>query len=506
MFDPPFPPDRTPPHRLRCDVAVLGAGFGGSLIACCLRACGRSVALIDSGRLPRFALGETLTPYAAALLTALAERYRLNWLPPLLDPADGDRGGPGVRSGRHRGTVWAPVGPVGGNGGGEEAGAPLIVPAVGLGGALWHRGDVDAFAAARAVAADAVFFDRTALHSAERRSGGGYLLTGTRDERGVAPAGFVHKPDSPVRIEADFLIDAGPPGGTGRTDGDAGLAGLLGLPDGLSTLASRTRLTFAHLSALDPPNLPIADQNDPADEAIVHHVFADGWYRELRFADGTASVARSGLFEEPVPGVAGANGDGSNGAWADPFRLVGWGGLAERHGRSVHAAPETGPCSPGRFQRRVGRVAGADYALLPAAAAAIDPLHDTDLTHTAAAVLRLGDLLDSHWGRPSQAAALERYAATLDRELTRIDGLAAPAYAALGDWETFRLAVQLHDAAAADLSADEEGGEFLLAENADFTAAASDFAAGVGRRSAAELAAALRARLPHAADRFGVSA
>ncbi|MFH5802673.1 hypothetical protein [Alienimonas sp. DA493] len=506
MFDPPFPPDRTPPHRLRCDVAVLGAGFGGSLIACCLRACGRSVALIDPGRLPRFSLGETLTPHAAALLTTLAERFRLNWLPPLLDPAEGDRGGPGVRSGRCRGAVWAPVGKAG-----EPPGDPLTVPAAGPRGALWHRGDVDAFAAARAVAADVVFFDRTRLRQAARRSGGGYLLSGTRDERAVPPAGAGGNPASPVEVEADFLIDAGPPGGMPRAEGDAGLAGLLGLPDEVASLASNTRLTFAHLSELDPPNLPIVGQSDPADGAVVHHVFADGWYRELRFADGTASVARSGLCESAPATGAGSNGGGGNGADGDPFRLNGWGRLRERHGRSRHAAPGTGPISTGRFQRRTGRVAGADYALLPAAAAAIDPLHDPDLAHTAAAVLRLGSLLESHWGRPSLTAELDRYAATLDRELTRIDGLAAPAYAALGDWETFRLAVQLHDAAAAGAEAaglvpEEDGGEFLMAEDLDFTAAASDFAAGVGRLSAAELAAGLRARLPHAGDRFVTSA
>ncbi|NNJ26488.1 NAD(P)/FAD-dependent oxidoreductase [Alienimonas chondri] len=492
MFAPPFPPDRTPPHHVQCDVAVLGAGFGGSLTACCLRAGGLSVALIDSGRLPRFALGETLTPPAAALLQTLAERFRLAWLPPLLDPVEHERAGPGVRSGRSRGTAWVPVSATG------EAAEPLMVEFAGPLGAHWHRGDLDAFTAARAVAADAVFFDRTVLRSAERNAGGGYVLTGARDERTV-PGDTEANPAAPVRIEARFLIDAGPPLGTSRSADDPGLAALLGLPDETASLATRTQLTYAHASGLEPLEYPIVEDgaDGAADGATVHHVFTDGWYRELRFADGTASVARSAPVQD-------GQGDDDR-RDGDPFRLSGrGGGVAERHGRSTHAAPGSAPVSLGPFQRRSGRVAGSDYALLPAAAAAIDPLHDPDLAHTAAAVLRLCTLLSEEWTRPTLATAVARYGAALDRELNRIDGLTAPAYAALGDWDTFQLAVRLFEAASAGAEnlAGEDGGDFLLAGDADFSAAALAFSEGVGRLGANELADALRLSVPHDGGRF----
>src|SRR5262249_4980826 len=63
--------------RLEVDVAVVGSGFSGSLTALCLRRVGRSVVLIERGRHPRFAIGESSTPLANLLIEELADRYRL---------------------------------------------------------------------------------------------------------------------------------------------------------------------------------------------------------------------------------------------------------------------------------------------------------------------------------------------------------------------------------------------------------------------------------------------
>src|SRR6185503_13118996 len=65
------------------DVAVIGSGFGGSLMAMIARQLGRSVILIERGRHPRFAIGESSTPLANLLLEELAREYRLDALLPL---------------------------------------------------------------------------------------------------------------------------------------------------------------------------------------------------------------------------------------------------------------------------------------------------------------------------------------------------------------------------------------------------------------------------------------
>ncbi|RMF57921.1 MAG: FAD-dependent oxidoreductase, partial [Bacteroidetes bacterium] len=57
------------------DVAVLGAGLAGSLIGALLARQGVSVALIDPGTHPRFAIGESTIPHTSLLLSLLALEY-----------------------------------------------------------------------------------------------------------------------------------------------------------------------------------------------------------------------------------------------------------------------------------------------------------------------------------------------------------------------------------------------------------------------------------------------
>ena len=56
------------------DVAIVGSGFAGSLLARLLARRGLAVALVERGQHPRFALGESSTPLAALALERLARR------------------------------------------------------------------------------------------------------------------------------------------------------------------------------------------------------------------------------------------------------------------------------------------------------------------------------------------------------------------------------------------------------------------------------------------------
>ena len=64
-------------------MVVLGAGFAGSLMALICRRLGYDVLLIDHGRHPRFAIGESSTPIGNSILQSLARRYDLPQLLPL---------------------------------------------------------------------------------------------------------------------------------------------------------------------------------------------------------------------------------------------------------------------------------------------------------------------------------------------------------------------------------------------------------------------------------------
>ena len=66
-----------------CEVAIVGSGFAGSLLARVLAVLGCDVVLLERGTHPRFAIGESTTPLANLSLERLAMRYGLpdcHWL------------------------------------------------------------------------------------------------------------------------------------------------------------------------------------------------------------------------------------------------------------------------------------------------------------------------------------------------------------------------------------------------------------------------------------------
>src|SRR6266536_4834157 len=65
------------------DIAVIGSGFGGSIMAMIARRLGHSVILLERGQHPRFVIGESSTPLANLLLEELARQYDLPRLLPL---------------------------------------------------------------------------------------------------------------------------------------------------------------------------------------------------------------------------------------------------------------------------------------------------------------------------------------------------------------------------------------------------------------------------------------
>jgi len=57
------------------DIAIVGAGFGGALMAMIARRLDKSVVLLEKGTHPRFAIGESSTPLANLILEELSRRW-----------------------------------------------------------------------------------------------------------------------------------------------------------------------------------------------------------------------------------------------------------------------------------------------------------------------------------------------------------------------------------------------------------------------------------------------
>ena len=67
-------------HPNHYDIVIAGSGFTGSITALALHNCGFTVCLIEKGKHPRFAIGESSTPIADMILRSLSTKYDLPWL------------------------------------------------------------------------------------------------------------------------------------------------------------------------------------------------------------------------------------------------------------------------------------------------------------------------------------------------------------------------------------------------------------------------------------------
>src|ERR1700754_1461040 len=70
-------------YAQKYDVAILGSGIGGSMLACILAKHGLSTLLIEEHTHPRFTIGESLIPETGVRLRILAEKHgipEIGWL------------------------------------------------------------------------------------------------------------------------------------------------------------------------------------------------------------------------------------------------------------------------------------------------------------------------------------------------------------------------------------------------------------------------------------------
>src|ERR1700760_589533 len=70
-------------RQLTFDLAIVGSGFGGSLMAMVAHRLGLSVVLLEQGRHPRMAIGESTTPLSNLFLEQLSAKYDLPRIAPL---------------------------------------------------------------------------------------------------------------------------------------------------------------------------------------------------------------------------------------------------------------------------------------------------------------------------------------------------------------------------------------------------------------------------------------
>jgi FADH2 O2-dependent halogenase len=235
------------------DVAILGNGLSGSMLATILGKQGVSVVLIDADQHPRFAVGESTIPHTSLLISALAEKYDLPELEHLIHAdtlAKHVCTTCGIK--RHFGYVYHRPGQVYDRKEGLQFGTSARDEN------HWFRQDIDAYLHNLAVRYGAVPRQKTKVTDLEIDKQGVKLQTSTGEE-----------------IRARYLVD-----GTGHK---SILAERFGLRDNPCRLKHHARTLFTHM--VDVPGFDEADRPLPISyhKGTLHHCFERGWFWVIPF-------------------------------------------------------------------------------------------------------------------------------------------------------------------------------------------------------------------------------
>ena len=408
--------------RERYDVAIVGSGFSGSIMARVLAVLGYDVVLLERGTHPRFAIGESTTPLANLSLERLGVRYGLADCYRMAAHGRWLEHHPHIRRGlkrgftfyrHHPGEAFADRGPD------SERLLVAASPNDLVSDTHWLRADVDHHFVSQAVDAGVDYRDRTELTRA-RFERDRVRLSGTRE-------------GELLELDAAFVIDASGPGGF--------LARQLGIPSGLEQTQTRSGLVFSHFTGVGAvpgvvPGLPQGPY--PDDWAAVHHLIDEGWMYSLQFDHGVTSAGFA-LTPESIVMLGTMN---------DPAQL--WAALLERYPTIGAVFANANPVMPIRFvpgiQHRLTRAAGERWAMLPHAYAFVDPLFSTGIAWSLRAIERLARAFEGHVGSRSvpNAAELDRYASMLALEADQIDHMVAAAYEAMAHFDLFAAHAMLY--------------------------------------------------------------
>jgi FADH2 O2-dependent halogenase len=433
------------------DIAIVGSGFAGSLLAMIARRLGRSVVLIERHKHPRVVIGESSTPLTNLLLEDLTTRYDLPAIKPLAKWGTWQKAHPEVACGLKRGFTFyhhdlenpASFPP--------DRDHQLLVaasPHDEIADTHWYRADFDHLLIREAQTLGVDYFDETELIQVIETQDE-IELTGTRK-------------DQPIRFSAKLLIDASGPRGFLY---HALRLGEKNLPHFPSTQAlyshfsdvGRIESQFAATQQDQPPY--------PVDSAAVHHLFDGGWIWILQFNNGITSAGIAATEEAATRWNLRAGAA----AWnrildtIPPLRDQFANAKAEQHFRHIP-----------QLSFRSATIAGKRWALLPSSAGFVDPLLSTGFPLTLLGVDRVASIIERHWESPDFALHLEAYAAETDADLLAAAQLIGSLYENLNNFPVFASLTLLYFAAvsfaetAHRLGKPELASSFLLHNHPDF--------------------------------------
>ncbi len=363
------------------DLAILGAGLGGSITALAAKQMGLNPILIERSKHPRFAIGESATPQADIALANIADTYNLPRLKPLSSYGTWKETYPELNCGAKRGFTYINHPHI------EDEMLVAASQDQYNADSHWYRADLDAFLVEEVKAAGIPYFDE----SNPTITIGSTWNVGTEH----------------MKCTADFIIDA------------TGGANPLGVPQTNSNIRTNSRALYSHFTGIIPwGDLHSKPKHSyPCHEAALHHIFEGGWMYVLHFDNGITSAGFVlDINKRP------------NDTWES---------LMDEHPaikeQFHHATPTMPLIHTDRLQRCATNMVGENWAMLPYAACFLDPLHSAGIAHTMCGIERLMPMMQLSGN--ARTDALLEYQKTIHREINLLDKIIHGCYLSFDNFE-----------------------------------------------------------------------
>lgn len=351
----------------RYDVAILGSGIGGSMLACILARHGVSTLLLEGSAHPRFTIGESLIPETGIRLRIVGEKYgvpEIGWIGSFHALRDNVSSNCGVKRSfsfmyHSPGEHHRPE---------QINQLPTLTPPIGPDSHLFRQ-DTDAYLAALSIQYGATFRSQTRVED---------IVFGNDEVELHTTSGDTYR--------AKFLIDAS---GMRSIVSDR-----LGMRDETPRFRTDTRALYTHMLNVKSADLLLARPGrrgvpSPLGQATLHHVFDGGWIWVIPFnnhRDATNPLTSVGMMLDR------RKHPHQQGSPEQEFRRIisGYPTIARHFADATAARPWIGT---GRIQYSSPHLIGPRLLQLPHAGAFVDPLYSSGMSVLIVAVDLIAEAL-----------------------------------------------------------------------------------------------------------------
>lgn len=400
------------------DILIAGSGFAGSLTALILHQLGFKICLIEKGKHPRFAIGESSTPLGDIMLRNLSAKYNLPWLHSFSRYGSWQQTHPEIVCGIKRGFSFFKHTP------GKEFTTDdyhhneLFVAASDsdiLSDTNWLRADFDSFLVNKVIEAGIDYFDLSEIVSGKR-------------ENSLWEFEIINSNQS-FKIYSSFFIDA--------TGSSTLLHNLLGIESSSQDFLTNSFTLFSHFQhipywtdMMKEAGFSNADFPYNPDLSATHHIMDEGWLWALRFNDERTSMGFVLHHEEAYRQLS------TDKIWND---LLSKYPTIDKIFQGTQLSPQPGKIiRSGRLQRKIANCFGPGWVALPHTAGFVDPLFSTGIAHSLSGIERIINILSKNWNNDVELhQSFGEYEREIFAELKLLDMLIAGCYKTMNQFELF---------------------------------------------------------------------